>query len=687
MKSAVILSLAGLLLLPGLAMSQPHVPCDNRNAQKKPLFGETHAHTEYSFDALSIGTTNKPEDSYRYAKGEPIQIPGAVANSTRCAQLVRPLDWAALTDHSEFLGELTMCFTPGAPGYDSPSCANYRENPEEEASVWGSGLTDHTPPKPPDFCGPNGATCYQQSATLWEKIQTAAENAYDRTPACQFTSFVGYEWTSMPGFDNRHRNVIFRNEHVPARPVSVFESTNDERRLWSQLKAECLDAGTGCDVLTIPHNGNLSNGKLYTFPPDLNRTPAAAAAYASERSWWEPLSEIHQGKGNSECRTGVETTDPECGFEQLADHNLNFLTGAGPGEEPFAPNSFLRNVLKDGLADEKRLGANPFKLGFAGGTDTHTALPGGTDEGNFQGIHGTLTASPEGLLSQVQFNAGALTVAWAEENTRESIFDALRRREAYATSGTRPIVRFFAGWDLPANLCDRSDFVPVGYAQGVPMGSDLNARPAGSTQGPRFAVLATKDSMQTSSGACETAPAPNCWVKCPGAGLNRIEIIKGWLDAQGTTHEKVVTVVESPNNKSGKWVDPATCKPLGGSPMLCGVWTDPEFDPAAPAFYYARVLENPSCRWSTYTCKGVGLDPFNKPACLEGLQKFSDQPPGPGGGRSPRQIYSTCCNMVPGPEVSPTDIPIVEKQRAWTSPVWYRPVAAAPKTQTSAKTP
>src|SRR5262245_573770 len=570
----MILSLTGLLLLPGLAMSQPHVPCANSNAQKKPLFGETHAHTAYSFDALSIGTTNRPPDSYRYAKGEAIYIADAQGNPTRCAQLARPLDWAALTDHSEFLGELTMCFDEKAPGYNSPSCVNYRTDPETEASKWGQGLTEHNPPRPPDFCGSNGEICYKYSATLWQEIRDAAEAAYDRTPACQFTSFVGYEWTSMPEFNNRHRNVIFRDEHVPDRPISVFESTNDERLLWSRLKAECLDARIGCDVLTIPHNGNLSNGKLYTLPE------GADAAYAIDRSRWEPLSEIHQGKGNSECRTGVGTTDPECGFEQLADRNLNFLTGSGPSPEPFEPNSFLRNVLKDGLADERSLGANPFKLGFAGGTDTHSALPGGTDEGNFQGIHGALTANSEGLLSQVQFNAGALTVAWAVDNTREAIFEALKQRETYATSGTRPIVRFFAGWDLPTELCGRSDFVTKGYAQGVPMGADLPARPAGSKQGPRFAVMAMKDPSQTKTGACETATAPDCWVKCPGAQLNRIEIIKGWIDAQGNTHEKVVTVAGPSSVPSGATVDPRTCAPVGpGSSELCGVWTDSEFDP------------------------------------------------------------------------------------------------------------
>ena len=331
----MILSLTGLLLLPGLAVSQQqHVQCTNRDPQKKPLFGETHAHTGYSFDAYSIETKNPPSEAYRYAKGEAIYIADAEGNPTRCAQLVRPLDWAAITDHSEFLGELTMCLTPGEPGYDSTSCMNYRTNAEAEAGNWSQGLTNEDPPKHPTFCGTNGETCIAQSETLWKKIQEAAEGSLRRTAACRFTSFVGYEWTSMPGFNNRHRNVIFRNEYVPRLPISAFDSTNDERVLWSKLKKDCRDAGTGCDVLTIPHNGNLSNGVLYSLPPD------ADATYAVERSTWEPLSEIHQGKGNSECRTGVGTTDPECGFEQLVANNLSFQPP--PPTEAFAPNAFLR---------------------------------------------------------------------------------------------------------------------------------------------------------------------------------------------------------------------------------------------------------------------------------------------------------------------------------------------------------
>ena len=680
MRHAPILSLSVLVLIPMLAtaenppppakLTEQRVGCIDHQPLRRPLFGETHAHTAYSFDAVSLSTKNPPSDAYNYAKGQPIKITNPQGEQTRCAQLARPLDWAALTDHSEFFGELTMCGTSTAPGYDSETCQKFRANPGAESEVWGMGLTASTP-QPPSICAPGNETCHQQSLTLWTSIQEAAEMAYDRTSACRFTSFIGYEWTSMPGYNNRHRNVIFRNEKVPVRPLSVFDTTNDEQQLWARLQTECLDAGHGCDVLTIPHNGNLSDGNLYTLPPGADK------AYAVKRSTWEPLSEIQQGKGNSECRTGVGTTDPECGFEQLRYHNLDFVsfTRATDDTKPFAPNAFLRNVLKEGLAKEGTLGANPFQLGFAGGTDTHSALPGGTDEGNFQGLHGYQTADPQGLLSQVEFNPGALTVVWAEQNTRDAIFEAMRRRETYATSGTRPTVRLFAGWNLPVDLCNSSNFAGVGYDQGVPMGSSLRDRPADVTHGPRIAVMAMKD---PGSQAPPSPPPGNCAVYKPGADLQRIEIIKGWVDAQGM-HERVFTVAQSSSSNLAATVNTATCAPQStNSATLCSVWTDPEFNSAVSAFYYARVLENPTCRWSTYTCKESGLDPFDVPACQQHLETYSNQRPSEGV-PSPREIFSICCTMVPGPVVQPTEIPRIEQQRAWTSPVWYTPVVAAKK--------
>ena len=671
-----------LSLLPALAAPQTppppfprteqRAPCKDYDPLRQPFFGETHSHTTYSFDAVSIGTVNRPRDAYRYAKGEAVYITDAVGNPTICAQQARPLDFAVITDHAEFFGEITICTTEGAPGYDSPECKLFRQSPSATAQVWQNNVIA-VPPKPPGFCGPDNANCYARSLTLWEDIQSAAEEAYDRSPACRFTSFVGYEWTAMPGYDNLHRNVIFRNAEVPKRPASNFDTGNDERVLWARLQKECRDAGTGCDVLTIPHNGNLSNGNLYKLPDDVAQENTAA--YARLRSFWEPVSEIHQGKGSSECRTGTDTDDPECGFEQVKAHNLNFISGStSDGEQPFAPNAFLRNVLKDGLKQENKLGANPFKFGFVGGTDTHNALPGGTDEASFVGLHGTTSGYPAGLLNQANFNGGALAVVWAEESSRDAIFEAMRRRETYATSGTRPIVRFFAGWDLPRDLCDRTDFVKVGYDRGVPMGGDLKPRPAGAAGSPRFAVMAMKD--PGSEGRTTDGFPQVCAVHHSGAKLQRIEIVKGWVDAQGNTHEQVVTVAGG--KETGAGVDPVTCDPVGpGYNSLCQVWEDPSFDPSQSAFYYARVLENPTCRWSTYVCKQVGLDPFDQAQCKSRLEKYSkkEPPPTPFSTGAPYDTFGVCCNMVPGPVVKPAEIPLVAQQRAWTSPVWYRPQA------------
>ncbi len=448
---------------PPFARTEQRAPCRDHDPLRRPLFGETHAHTGYSFDAYSIGTVALPRDAYRYAQGGAVYVADAASNPTRCAQQPRPLDFAVLTDHAEYFGAMTICTTPGRDGYDTPDCKVYRATRAVAlANPWGIGLI-LDPPQPPRICDPDNANCHASSLSFWQDIQAAAEEAYDRSPACRFTSFVGYEWTSMPGNNNRHRNVVFRNDRVPKLPASNFDTGNDERVLWTRLQKECRDAGNGCDVLTIPHNGNLSGGQLYTLTSEEN-----TAAYARLRSFWEPLSEIHQGKGNSECRTGTDTKDPECGFEQLIAQNLNFAFtgGGGSGKGDFAPNSFLRNVLKIGLSKEVELGANPFKLGFVGGTDTHNATPGGTDEANFVGLHGTTTGDAAGMINQVLFNPGGLAVVWAEENSRDAIFEAMRRRETYATSGTRPIVRFFAGWDLPRDLCSRTDFVQVGYQLG-----------------------------------------------------------------------------------------------------------------------------------------------------------------------------------------------------------------------------
>lgn len=645
---------------PAFQRSERRAPCRDYDPLRKPLFGETHSHTAYSFDAIAVGTVDRPRDAYRYAQGGATWVADAAGNPTICSQQARPLDFAVVTDHAEYFGAQKICSTKGAPGYDSAECESFRESPGNPVGTWIQDLAND-PPTPPAFCGPDNAGCRAWSSSIWEDIQAAAEEAYDRGPACRFTTFVGYEWTAFPGMDNLHRNVIFRNARVPKLPISTFDTGSDQRKLWARLQAECLDTGDGCDVLTIPHNGNLSNGRLFTIQEN-------TAAYARLHSFWEPLSEIQQGKGNSECRTGTGTDDPECGFEQMPFHNLSLTVD----DTPFAPNAFLRNVLKSGLAQEAKVGANPFKLGFVGGLDTHNATPGATDEASFVGLHGLSDAGPEGLLGEIYFNPGALTVVWAEENSRDAIFEAMRRRETYATSGTRPVVRFFAGWDLPRDLCSRGDFVRVGYDRGVPMGADLPPRPTGAARSPRFAVMAMMD--PGSVGSSDAFPQV-CAAHHPAAKLQRIEIVKGWIDVQGAQHEKVVSVAGGADPGAG--VDPVTCDPVGpGHNALCSVWQDPDFDPTQPAFYYARVLENPTCRWSTYVCKQAGLDPFRPEECARRLEKYSPAAPPSASGastRSPREAFSICCTMKPGPVVQPAEIPRVTQERAWTSPVWYSP--------------
>jgi hypothetical protein len=665
-----------ILMVPALAVAQtppkPAAPpktenqprCTDADPMRKPLFGDLHVHTAFSFDAYIYNLRNRPRDAYSFAKGEAVYLPDVEGNPTRCVQLDRPLDFTAVTDHGEFFGEVKMCTTPGLPGYDSPLCRVYRSgvNPNITIAVWGLNTLNAPAPQPFPFCGANGELCLANATTFWQEVQAAAEEAYDRSPSCKFTSFVAYEWSGTPSGANIHRNVIFRNEKVPALPISYIQTGEDPRVLWSKLRTECLQAGTGCDVLTIPHNANLSNGEMFKMPA---LSKADGARYAETRQFFEPLSEMVQHKGSSECRTGVQTDDPACGFEQLSRTLLGGISNPNspPPASAFQPNSFLRNVLKDGLTQERAVGVNPYKLGFIGSTDTHSAVPGGTDEANFQGHLGSSDSDPEGLLAAVENGPGGLAVVWAEENSRDSVFSALRRRETYATSGTRPVVRFFAGWDLPTDLCNRPDFVKTGYAQGVPMGGDL--KPGGSTsRSPRFAVMALKDPGTGPDGS-PGAPERVCVQQRIGTKLQRIQIVKGWIDAAGAQHEKVWDVAGEADGGAG--VDPRTCAPTGpGHNSLCSVFEDPQWDPKQSAFYYARVLENPTCRWSTYTCKRAGLDPFQPDACKARLAKYpQDQ----------QSTFDICCKMVPGPNADPSkaEIPRIEQERAWTSPVWYRP--------------
>jgi hypothetical protein len=611
--------------VPGASFTGEREPCAARHPLRHPFFGDLHVHTAFSQDASTQGTRNTPRDAYHFARGGRLgfQPHDAEGRPLRSARLERPLDFAAVTDHAEQLGEVHICSTPGAEGHGAWICRVYRRWPR--AAFFLMNMRTSFLESRWGFCGDAGVLCLEAAHGVWQEIQAAAEAAYDRTSACRFTTFVAYEWTADGGAGrNLHRNVIFRNHAVPELPTSFLEART-ALALWDRLQEECLDAGTGCDVLTIPHNSNLSGGLMFESAGEPG-TPILASE-AARRARFEPLVEVMQHKGDSEC--AVHARDEFCGFEKLPYDSFGGkffprLVGAGA----FAPANFARDALVRGLALADELGANPFKFGLVAGTDTHLGTAGLTDARNHPGHGGAGAPSadrmPEGLPDDVEFNPGGLAVLWAEENTRDALFDAMARREAYGTSGTRPVVRFFGGWDYPDDLCVRADFVDVGYRQGVPMGADLPEPMAAS---PAFAVLAMQDPGTATRH---------------GTPLQRIQIVKGWVDAEGRTRERVVDVAGGDN---GARVDLATCREEGpGEATLCAVWRDEDFDPARRAFYYARVLENPSCRWSQHTCNAHGVDCAD-PASI-----------GPG--------LAACC--------APDHEGAVQ-QRAWTSPIWYEP--------------
>ncbi len=608
--------------------------CVDFELLRRPLFGETHVHTGYSFDAISGDVTSLPSDAYAFAKGAPIGLPplDGLGQPTRTVQLRRPLDFAAVTDHSEYFGEVQMCLTPGLPGYDDSICQNFRGSIPQVGSAISIGVISFGVKFTAEdsqrftFCGPGGIDCLTNSSPVWLDTQDAAEAHYDRSDQCTFTSFVAYEWTGVTGFGNLHRNVIFRNGEVPALPTSYFEEW-EVSELHNALETQCKDGLPNCDVLAIPHNSNLSGGRMFQAAM-FDGTPFTPAD-AAQRARMEPVVEITQHKGDSECRPGVMTNDEQCAYEKWESSIL------GQVNTSFPPLLFTRNGLKEGLRQESALGVNPFQFGVVGATDSHNATPGLTNEEDYvdAGHLGTRDGGPPefmltplglGAIGGIYSNPGGLGVIWAEENSRDAVFEALRRREVYATSGTRPIVRFFGG-RLRGVSCDDPDFVEAGYRAGVPMGGEIGTVASGS--GPRFAVLAQRDPGTPGS---------------PGAPLQRIQIVKGWRTRGGALKEKVFDVAGDPDN--GATVDPATCAPTGaGFDSLCTVWSDPEFNREERAFYYARVLENPVCRWSTYICNAAGVD--------------CDGAVVPAG-------YEQCCN----PDIEP-----IIQERAWTSPIFYRP--------------
>jgi hypothetical protein len=637
------------MVLPFAASAEPPVQdwvrtetradCIDYNSLRSPFFGETHIHTGYSGDAVFVRVRTTPRDAYMFAQGDPVGLApyDAFDEPTRFAQLRRPLDFTAVSDHAEWMGEARTCLNVGLPGYDDPICQALRD----EISSPPAGINAPLPlvvvafqltiqsatPARLGLCGPGGSNCLTQAALVWQDELDAAEEFYDRTSACTFTTFPAYEWTNNLGGFNLHRNIIFRNAEVPAMPTSYYEEPLVEG-LFAALENDCLDAPGNCDFVSIPHNSNVSGGLM--FQPSNGDASPLTKADALRRSTHETLVEMFQHKGSSECHPSSSPNDELCGFEQLKRSQLFAL--ANPTTLP-PPLNFVRQALTEGVRQHDLLGVNPFKLGFVGGTDGHNSNPGATVEEDFAatGHLGVRDAIPENMLSRIGpggivTNAGGLTVLWAEENSRDALFAAMRRREAYATSGTRPIVRFFGG-RLPADLCSHPDFVAEGYTHGVPMGGDVG--PSLGPKSPRFAVMA----MQDPGGFGE-----------PGTPLQRIQIVKGWVDAKGQKREQVYDVAGDTKTDAG--VDLATCTPTGssGHASLCAVWQDPKFKANERAYYYARVIENPVCRWSTRLCNDLAVD-------------CSDLPSVP-------TPYVECCGALADKTI---------QERAWTSPIFYQP--------------
>jgi len=591
------------------------------NFSQRVFWGDTHVHTAFSTDAGMVGNRLGPEEAYRFARGEAV-----VSSSGVRARLQRPLDFLVVADHAENLG-LAPMIAESSPlllqtAFGREISALVHGGKYWEAyGLWGQGMsTRQDPLKGQD----------ELTRTMWQRLTALAE---EYNEPGRFTAFIGYEWTASPGGNNLHRNVVFRDGKDMADqiiPMSNYDSTDPED-LWRWMDA--YEAKTGGRLLAIPHNGNLSNGLMFddvtfTTRKKLDRD------YAERRARWEPVYEVTQMKGDGEAHPLLSPDD------EFADYGTwdKGSFGPEPKTPEMLPREYARTALARGLAYERDLGVNPFKFGMIGSTDTHTSLasieennyfgkatpgePSGDPERFSEKITGIMQqpGGPDITMRHYQTLAAGLAGVWAAENTRDSLWDALKRKEVYATTGTRMTVRVFAGWEFEAADVDRPDFARTGYQRGVPMGADLRSAPKGGV--PRFVIRALRD--------------------VDGANLDRIQVIKGWLDGKGQTRERVFDVAVSDGRQIG--ADGRCRTPVGntvdvknatyansiGAPLLMGFWQDPDFDPDLRAFYYVRVLEIPTPRWTTYDAVFYGKE-------------------------------------------LPADLPSSHQERAYTSPIWYTP--------------
>ncbi len=584
----------------------------------KVLWGDTHLHTKLSADAGSSGTKVGPEEAYRFAMGEEIK-----SNTGQVAKLSKPLDWLSITDHSDGMGVITGIIEGDPELMKDPVIKK-----------WHDGIVSGDPAKATaasmDIINRQATKTLPAAAmdpkfmqTVWESSNAIAEK-YNKPG--QFTTLIGYEWTSnYQGGNNLHRNVIYRGDATEANqvtPETTFKS-DDPEDLWKWMDA--YEKKTGGKLLAIPHNGNMSNGLMFA-ETTLSGKPLTKE-YATERQKWEVLYEVTQIKGTGESHPSLTPTDEFANFELWDRGNLV--------QQPKKPGDFkaeyLREGLKTGLKLEQQLGVNPFKYGVVGATDAHTGIAG-IEENNFFGKFKASEPNehrwdenaidfPGGKVKGWELGASGLGAVWATSNTREAIWDAMKRRETYGTTGPRMTVRFFGGYDYSAADMGSTNWAEVAYTKGVPMGGDLAAAPAG--KAPSFLVMAVKDPI--------------------GGNLDRVQVIKGWVDAKGNTQEKIYEVVwgdadKRKLNAKGKLpavgntvnLENATYENSIGDPELSTVWTDPDFNAALPAYYYVRVLEIPTPRWTLFDAVNYKL-------------KMGKE------------------------------VPMTLQERAYTSPIWYTP--------------
>ena len=602
----------------------PYSPYAGRSFPTRPYFGDTHLHTSYSMDAGAFGCRLGPRDAYRFARGEEVTASGG-----QRAKLSRPLDFLVVTDHSDGFGFFPMLLAGDPKIMADPQGRKWSEminsGKGAEAAIdivvsFGKGtISKAILPVP-------GTSAYRSA---WLETIAAADDA--NAPG-RFTAFIGFEWTSNTGGNNLHRNVIFRENGDKARLTEPFVTmkpygSDNPRDLWKWMTT--CEEKTGSEILAIAHNGNLSNGRMFPIIESFTGKKIDRA-YAEGRMRWEPLYETTQIKGDGETHPLLSPNDEFANFERWDKGNLDLSEAKKPAMLEF---EYTRSALKNGLRMEAELGVNPYKFGLVGSTDAHTGLTA-VEEDNFFGKTSSAEPNPErathpwlkapsgAVIMGWEQTASGYAAVWAAENTRAAIFDAMKRRETYATTGPRMVVRFFGGFDFDAKDAQSRMPAVTGYAKGVPMGGDLSAAPAG--RAPTFLVAALKDPI--------------------GANLDRYQIVKGWLDGKGQIHEKVYDVAWSGGRKPGADgklppvgstvdVGNATWTNTIGAAELAAVWKDPDFDPSQRVFYYGRVIEIPTPRWTAYDAKYFGVE-------------------------------------------MPKETPMTTTERAYTSPIWYTPPGA-----------